>query len=259
MAGNYAFLLRELVRRDFQSRYAGSVLGAGWALLQPLWQLALFTFVFSQVLKMKLTGARTDSFAFFLFCALVPFLAVQEGVFRSATAITENSELVKKMRFPPELLVVSAVVGGWIQSLFGLTILVLSLLVFSSISWSTLPLLVVVVPLQLTLTLGLGFLCAALQVMVRDLAQVLQFVLTTWFYLTPIVYPFDAVPDGALRTVVQLNPMFAIVELYRTVFLGPGDTPSTLSMASLVTCGALALVLGFGLFRVLRPTFADEI
>jgi ABC-2 type transport system permease protein len=258
LASNYPFLLRELVRRDFQSRYAGSVLGATWSLLQPLWQLALFTFVFSSVLKMEVQDARTTSFAFFLFCALVPFLAVQEGIFRSATAITENSELVKKLRFPPELLVISAVLGGLLQSLFGLAILFVSLIVFSQLSWSTLPWLVVVVPLQLGLTLGLGLTCAALQVFVRDLAQVLQFLLTTWFYLTPIVYSFKLVPAW-LRQLVEINPMFAIVEIYRTAFLGPGEPPSPTAITALaISCGA-ALAIGFTLFRLLRPAFADEV
>src|SRR5512134_557450 len=92
------FLLSELVRRDFQARYAGSALGFLWSFAQPLWQLLLFTFVFAGILRVELAGERTDSFALFLFCGLLPFMAVSEGITRAATAITDNATLVKKLR-----------------------------------------------------------------------------------------------------------------------------------------------------------------
>ena len=93
------FLLREMVRRDFAARFAGSALGLVWALVQPLWQLVLFTFVFSVILRVPLTGERTPHFAIFLFCGLLPWLAVHESLLRSATAINDNANLVKKLTF----------------------------------------------------------------------------------------------------------------------------------------------------------------
>src|SRR4051794_26449923 len=94
---HHFFLLKELVKRDFQGRYAGSALGLVWSFLQPLWMLLLFTFVFSTVMKISLAGARTGHFAIFLFSGLLPWMALQEGVMRSSTAITDNSSLVKKL------------------------------------------------------------------------------------------------------------------------------------------------------------------
>src|SRR3954468_22408286 len=91
---HHLFLLKELVKRDFQGRYAGSVLGLVWSFLQPLWMLLLFTFVFSTVMKIPLVGVRTSHFSIFLFCGLLPWMAVQEGVLRSASAIIDNSSLV---------------------------------------------------------------------------------------------------------------------------------------------------------------------
>src|SRR5215467_11379246 len=101
----YFFLLRELVKRDFQGRYAGSVLGFVWSFVQPLWMLLLFTFVFSTVMQVRLVGTRTQHFSVFLFSGLLPWLAVQEGVMRSSTAVTDNASLVKKLRFPAEILI----------------------------------------------------------------------------------------------------------------------------------------------------------
>ena len=83
---HHLFLLKELVKRDFQGRYAGSALGLVWSFLQPLWMLLLFTFVFSTVMKISLAGARTGHFAIFLFCGLLPWMALQEGVMRASTA-----------------------------------------------------------------------------------------------------------------------------------------------------------------------------
>src|SRR5215470_15144811 len=110
----HLFLLRELVKRDFQGRYAGSLLGFFWSFVQPLWLLVLFTFVFSTVLSVKVGDASNPGgkFAPFLFCGLLPWIAVQEGVLRSSTAITDNSMLVKKLRFPAEVLVVAVVLAA---------------------------------------------------------------------------------------------------------------------------------------------------
>ena len=108
------FLLRELVARDWRSRYAGSVLSFTWAFAQPAAQLVLFTFVFSTVLRVPAAGSPGD-FAVFLFCGLLPWIGLSEGVQRSTMALTEGSYLVRKHRFPAELLVVSTVLSALIQ------------------------------------------------------------------------------------------------------------------------------------------------
>src|SRR6476661_5033402 len=109
---HHFFLLKELVKRDFQGRYAGSLLGFVWSFVQPLWMLLLFTFVFSSVMRISPTGIHTRNFAIFLFSGLLPWMALQEGVSRAATAITDNASLVKKLRFPAEILVVAVVLAA---------------------------------------------------------------------------------------------------------------------------------------------------
>ena len=96
----FRFLLRELVVRDLKSRYAGSLFGFVWAFLHPLWQLALFTVVFSYILRIPLVGERTSSFPLFLFAGLLPWLGVQEGISRSTTAIAEGANLVNSEGLP---------------------------------------------------------------------------------------------------------------------------------------------------------------
>jgi ABC-type polysaccharide/polyol phosphate export permease len=253
----YLFLLRELVKRDFQSRYAGSVLGFVWSLVQPLWMLVLFTFVFSTVMKVTPVGARTGHFAIFLFGGLLPWTAMHEGVLRSATAITDNASLVKKLRFPSEILVVAVVLAALLHEAIAAVIFVGALLWVGELSWSRLPLLLLAVPLQAGLTLGIALVVAALHVFFRDTAQVLGMVLNVWFYVTPIVYPLALVP-GAFRPWLALNPLTALVGLYRGAFFG-GELSGVAGTASLAAAATVLLSAGLWIFHSLKPAFVDEI
>lgn len=251
------FLLREMVRRDFKGRYAGSLLGFFWSFLQPLWQLLLFTFVFSTVMRVSLAGERTGNFGVFLFCGLLPWIALHEGVVRSSTAITDNANLVKKLTFPAELLVLAAVLTALLHQAIALGVFLAVLAVLGEISWGSLPLLLVAVPVQFALTLGLGLLLAALHVVFRDVAQLLGMGMTIWFYLTPIVYPLTHVPER-IRQWIELNPLTALVGLYRGALLGSelgGARPAGILLAA----AAVLLCAGLWLFRRLKSTFADEI
>ena len=249
----YVFLLRELVKRDFQGRYAGSVLGFFWSLVQPLWMLVLFTFVFSTVMKVTPVGAHTGHFAIFLFSGLLPWTAMQEGVLRSATAITDNANLVKKLRFPAEILVLA----GLLHEAIAAVVFVGALLWVGELSWGGLPLLLLAIPLQVGLTLGLALVVSALHVFFRDTAQILGMVFNVWFYVTPIVYPLALVPSR-YRTWLELNPLTALVGLYRQAFLG-GRIEVVPGAVSLALVAAVLTSVGFWLFRRLKPAFVDEI
>ena len=254
---HHLFLLKELVKRDFQGRYAGSALGLVWSFLQPLWMLLLFTFVFSTVMKISLAGARTGHFAIFLFSGLLPWMAVQEGVSRASTAITDNSSLVKKLRFPAEILVLAVVLAALLHEAIAALIYVAVLLAVGDFSWGGLPLLMVAVPLQIGLTLGLGLLVSAVHVFFRDTSQILGMVLNAWFYLTPVVYPLALVPER-FRSWLQLNPLTSLVGLYRQAFLG-GHVSLVPGTPFLAVAVAVLLSVGLWLFGRLKRGFADEI
>ena len=251
------FLLQELVRRDFTSRYAGSMLGFLWSFLQPLWLLVLFSFVFSTVLKISPMGARTESFGIFLFCGLLPWTAFHEGVMRASTAITEHANLVKKLNFPSELLSLAAVLAALVQEATAAILFAIILAFLGELSWFSLGWLAVALPIQVALTVGLGLSLGALQVFFRDIAQFLGMVLTGWFYFTPIVYPLAQVPQP-YRGWIEWNPMTALVEIYRGAFLG-GGPGSVTGLVRLGLMAVVALAVGLWLFRRLKPSFADEI
>lgn len=256
-ARHHLFLLKELVKRDFQGRYAGSLLGFVWSFVQPLWMLLLFTFVFSTVLKVSLTGSRTGHFAVFLFCGLLPWMALHEGVLRASTAITDNASLVKKLRFPAEILVLAVVLAALLHEAISAVIFLAVLAFVGELTWSGLPLLLLALPLQVALMLGLGLLLGSLHVFFRDTAQVLTLVFSGWFYLTPIVYPLTLVP-ARFRGWIELNPLTSLVELYRQAFLG-GRMAIVPGTGILALAAAVLLCAGFLLFGRLKPAFVDEI
>ncbi len=251
------FLLKEMVRRDFRGRYAGSILGFLWSFLPPLWQLVLFNFVFATVLKVSPVGERTDSFAIFLFAGLLPWMALNEGLVRSTTAVTDNANLVKKLTFPAELLVLSVVLAALLHQAIALGVFLVALLAMGELSLPTLPLLILALPLQFALTLGLGLLFGALQVVVRDIAHLLGMLVTVWFYLTPIVYPLGIVPDR-YHDLIELNPLTALVGLYRAALLG-SDAGGWRGIWLLAGAAAVLLCAGLWLFRRLKGSFADDI
>ena len=247
-------MLRELVKRDLQARYAGSALGFVWSFVQPLWQLMLFTFVFGHVMKVSPLGERAPSFPLFLFSGLLPWLAIQEGLTRAANAITDQAHLVKKLRFPSELLVVSVTAAALVHEAIAALVFGLLLALVGALSWSSLPWLLAVLPLQIGITLGLGLLLAAANVFLRDVAQVLGLVLSAWFYLTPIVYPLSYVPEK-FRGWIVANPLAALVGLYRrALFGGSGPVAGVLVLALF---SAVVSVVGWWVFRRARPAFAD--
>lgn len=259
LRNHHLFLLKELVKRDFQGRYAGSLLSFLWSFVQPLWLLALFTFVFAGVLQLKVDrmGAGTDNFAVFLFCGLLPWTAIQEGLMRSTTAITDNAELVKKLRFPAEILVLSVVLSALLHQAIAAGVFVVLLAVLGELSLATLPWLLLALPAQVGLTLGLGLLCAPAHVFFRDTAQVLGMVMTAWFYFTPIVYTMSWVPED-LKPWIEANPLTQLVGLYRAALLGMEWEFGFGAWGFLVSAVALSL-LGLLLFRRLKPAFVDEI
>ena len=202
-------------------------------------------------------GERTDNFAVFLFCGLLPWMALQEGITRATTAITDNSGLVKKMSFPSGLLVLAVVLAALLHEVIAAGLFLVILAVTGHLTLSGLPVLLIAIPLQIALTVGLGFLVASVHVFVRDTAQIISMLMMGWFYLTPIVYPMELVPYQ-LRPIMEINPLTVLVTLYREAFLGGGMLPLK-ALLPLVAAAAISLSVGAWVFYRLKPAFVDEI
>ncbi|MDB9372864.1 ABC transporter permease [Nodularia sphaerocarpa] len=253
-------LLRTLVRRDLEARYKGSVLGNLWPLVNQLSQLLIYTYVFSIVLRVKLTLTSLPesnfTFGLWLFAGLLPWIAFSGGLIQSAASVVGQPNLVKKVVFPLALLPLVPILSTFIESSFGLMALIFFVAFTSHTLHTTLALLPLIWLTQLLLTAGLGYLAAGLTVFLRDIPQSLVVILNLWLYLTPIVYPASAIPEQWRNWVFWLNPMTAIAEVYRDLILVGevkhwGEWGVASAIATMIFC------FGFAIYKRLRPAFAD--
>ncbi len=252
-------LIRSMVRRDILARSRGTFGGAFWTFLNPLLLMATYFFVFGVVLQTKFgpDSSRTGYVLYFL-AGMLPWLPFSEAVGRSPYVIIEHRNFVKKLVFPLETLPVNLVLSGLVTEVFALAIFMAGLLAIrhsvpASIVW--LP--VLLLP-QVLLAAGLCWFLSALGVFVRDLGQIIGFLLTVWFFLTPICYPESQAVPAAVARILAWNPILILVRGYRAILL-EGRAPAAEPLALLCLASALLAVVGHAWFHRLRRSFADVI
>ncbi len=250
------FLLREMVVRDVRSRYAGSGLGILWAFALPILWMVLYTGVFSLVLRVPVEGGFA-SFPEFLMAGLLPWMAISEGLSRSASCLLDNAAMVKKTVFPLETLVLSVVLAAVVNEVIAFAIYAVYVGWLGHLSGAWLLLAVPALLLQILLTFGLGCFAATATAFLRDTTHAVGIVLTIGFYATPIVYPVSLVP-ARLRPFIEANPVSGLVDLYRRAFTLHAAPPPA-STAYLAAFCLLAALAGGLMFARARPHFADLI
>ena len=257
IAGNLS-LIRSMVRRDILARYRGSFGDVVWTILNPLLLMATYYFVFGVVLRTRFGADSSRSgFVLYFLAGMMPWLAFSEAVGRSPHVILEYRNFVKKLVFPVETLPVNLVISGLVTELFALLIFNVFLLAArGGIPLTALWIPIILIP-QVLLTTGLCWLLSATGVYIRDLGQVMGFLLTLWFFLTPICYPETALPAGALPFLTR-NPIFVLVRAYRSVLL-ESHAPDWQSLTALAAFSLLVFFLGHAWFYKLRKSFADVI
>jgi ABC-type polysaccharide/polyol phosphate export permease len=203
--GNPVF--RQLVYRGIRSDYLENLTGFAWLILQPLLLLAVYAFVFTTIFKARVPDGGAVGFVPFLAVAFWPWTAFSESVLRASSAVTANAALIGKVAFPSELLPLSTVAATFLMNVVGFAVVLLVLqLLGTSVAWAGL---LGALPLLLLLWLFAGaiaLLASALQVFVRDVAQMLPPLMTFWFFTTPILYSVESVPP-ALAAAMRYNPM----------------------------------------------------
>jgi lipopolysaccharide transport system permease protein len=247
-------LIRAMVRRDILGRYRGSFGGSFWTIINPLLLMATYFFVFGVVLNHG-EQSRTE-FALLFLAGMLPWLAFSEAVGRSPSVMIEHRNFVKKLVFAVEILPVDLVISGLVSEAFAVVLYCIFLGAIRhglplSIAW--LP--VLVIP-QALLTAGICWFLAALGVFVRDLGQITGYILTVWFFITPICYREDALRAHAPW--MAKNPITVLVRGYRAIFLD-GRAPDFGPLWKLWLLGAAAAILGHAWFYKLRKTFPDVI
>ena len=256
MVWRHRRLAWSLAKRDLAARFRGSIGDALWTVVHPLLLMLTYLFVFGVVLRARFAGdPSTAGFALYFLAGMIPWLAFSEVVGRAPSALVEHRHFVKKLVFPVEVLNVGHALSALVTQMIGLALLCLLLLaVRGSVPATALLLPFLIVP-QLLLTVGASWILSALGVFLRDLGQIIGFLLTLLFFLTPICYPEESLP-AELAPYFRKNPVYVLVRGWRALLLS-GELPPLRMMLFLYIASLIVVFVAAHIYRKLRPTFAD--
>ena len=246
------------VRREFQSKYSNSLLGAAWTIINPLAMIVVYTVVFSQVMKARLPGAEGQfAYSIYLCAGVLTWTFFSETVSRAQNVFLENANLIKKVSFPRMCLPVIVVANASLNFLIIFGLFTLFLLLSGSFPGLVYIAVIPLLAVQVLFSVGLGITLGVLNVFFRDVGQLFAVVLQFWFWLTPVVYPVSILPEFAQKA-LRFNPMTNIIASYQGVLVN-GRWPDWSSLWP-VTLLALALCAwGMRLFRAHAGEMVDEL
>lgn len=254
----YRQLIGNLIRQEVIGRYKGSMLGVLWSFFNPVFMLAVYTFVFSVVFKARWGAGHGESkfeFALLLFAGILVFNIFSECITRAPNLILQNPAYVKKVVFPLEILPI-IILGA---AFFHATISLIVLLIFSFFVFGWPPLTFMLFPLLMlplsAFTLAGSWLLASLGVYLRDVSQLIGIVVTALMFLTPIFYPVSAIPER-YQSIIYLNPLTFIVEQSRNILIF-GTQINWIGYCQLTIVSVFAAWIAFAWFQKTRKGFAD--
>jgi len=247
-------LLLFQVQRDIKVRYKQTLLGVGWAVLQPLLTMVVFAVFFGRLAGIPSEGLPYPIYAF---CALLPWQLFASGLTQASNSLIEREDQLTKVYFPRIILPSSAVLTGLVDFAVAFVVL-LALMAWYGVvpGWSalTLPLFTV---LAAAAALAVGLWLSAFNVRFRDVRYTIPFLAQLWLLATPVGYPSSLVPE-AWRPFYALNPMVGVVDGFRWALIGSAPPPM-LPLAVSIAVTLLLLVSGAYVFRRLERTFADVV
>ena len=264
----YRELVRNMVIRDLKVRYRNSTLGVLWSLGNPLLMMLVFTLVFT---VMAPGGRGIEKFPVFVLCGLMPWNMFSASIIGCIGSIVQNAPLVRKVYFPREILPISTVLANLVNFALAMIVLFVFILVFRvplSIWMLFLP---VVVLVQTIFTIGVGLILATANVFYRDTQVIMDVLVMAWFFMTPIFYPMEMLPQSYVfmgmeinvwRWMYILNPMASLVGTYRVILYGTGfgGAPPAFDFFLRTTVTSLAiLAVGMALFYRHSRVFGEEV
>jgi lipopolysaccharide transport system permease protein len=254
----YRGLIQTLVTRDLKARYRGSVLGFFWSFINPLLQLAIYSWVFATVLP-RTDDTALEPYALFMFCGILPWTWFSSSILEASNVLISGGNLIKKVLFPAEVLPIVTVLANMAHFFLGLPILAAFLIYYQrpldplELLWFP-----VIVLVQLVLLLGLALLVSALTVHFRDLKDILGNLMTVWFFATPIIYPMSQAPKN-YRWLLNLNPMTHLAISYQEVLFYIGPHGHWRWLMALLAGSVVVFFAGYFVFDRLRDSFAEEV
>lgn len=250
----YRELLFFLGWRDVKVRYKQTLLGVGWAIIQPFMTMVVFSLFFGKLAAIPSDGIPYPIFAY---AALVPWTFFANGISQSANSLVGSANLLKKVYFPRFVIPISCVFSGVIDFVLAFAVLVGMMLYYGIVPTANVMLLPLLLLMALVTALGVGFWLSAMNVQFRDVRYAIPFVVQLWMFATPIAYPSSLLPEH-LRVLYGMNPMVGVVEGFRWALLGTNTAPGPMILLS--ACASLVLLLGGAYyFKRAERTFADVV
>ena len=250
----YRELLYFLTWRDIKVRYKQTVLGAAWAIIQPVLTMVVFSLFFGKLAQVPSDGIPYPVFSF---AALVPWTFFANGLSQSSASVVGSAHVIKKLYFPRLVVPISSVLSGVVDLALGFVVLLGIMLYFGRLPTANVVWLPGFLLLAVVTSLGVGVWFSALNVQFRDVRYTVPFLTQLWLFATPIAYPSSLLPTP-WRTLYGLNPMAGVVEGFRWALLGSNTAPGPIIIVS--SAVALAgLVSGLFYFRRMERTFADVV
>ena len=248
----YRDMIYSLVRRELRGRYKGSVLGFLWTYINPLCQVIVYSAVFSVIFKVQI-----EKFYLYLIIGMMPWTFFNSSVQGGATCVRAQSDLVKKIYFPREVVPISYVTSTFVNMLLSFIIVFLAVLTAGwGVNFTALLFLPLIMVIEYLLALGLAFLVSSVTVYFRDLEQILGVLIMAWIYVTPIMYDVDYIPES-LRGIFFLNPMTPVICVYHDI-LYYKTVPTTRYLLQSGLVSVVIFAIGFWLFTRLDKNFAEE-
>ena len=251
-------LIVQMARREVVGRYKGSAMGLAWSFLNPVFMLAVYTFVFSVVFKARWGVGGEESktqFAVVLFVGMIVHGLFAEVLNRAPGLILSNVNYVKKVVFPLEILPVISMGAALFHTLISLGVLLIAFVIFNGhLHWTAIFTPLVFLPL-IILTLGLAWMLASLGVFIRDVGQTIGIITTVMMFLAPVFYPITAIPEE-LRPWIMANPLTFIIEQAREALIW-GRLPNWLGLGIYTLAATVIAWAGYAWFQKTRKGFAD--
>ena len=248
----YREFLKTNVKKDIRGKYKGSFLGVLWSFINPLLMAMVYAIVFPFILKNSQSNYVT-----FIVIGILPWTFLTTVIQQGTFCIIANGGIIKKVYFPREILPISVATSGLVNFFIALPIIIL-FCVFSGLGLSWYALLFPLIALtQYILLLGIIFISSAINVYIRDVEYIIQFMVNMLFYGTPVLYSATLFPDK-YRWILNLNPMTTLINSYRDIFYYQ-KFPDFTMLGIVFACSALLLFIGINVFKKLERRFAEEV
>ncbi len=258
----YRELLRNLVVRDLKVRYRNSVLGVLWSLLNPLLMTLVFTVVFTLMIP-----SNIPNYPVFFMCGFLPWTFLASSLNGATGSIINNSNLIKKVYFPRDILPLADVLANLVHFLVALLVLFAMVYAFQMKLTPAVLMLPLIILTQLMFVAGLALLLSTANVFYRDTQHILSVVIQAWFFLTPVFYPITVLPESAeilgftlnvQLWVRRLNPMASLIASYRDVIYRGDFTGLDFFLRTFVTC-LITILIGYYVFCRFSSLFGEEV